>query len=77
MKGTCYYAHGGGGRVKFLGAKNCSADGKEMNTLVASAMAKATEMNKKSKIEDKYDLYNYPEHLNFKHLKIGVDYNYE
>ena len=49
MKAIWFSAHGGRGRVKFAGAKKLLADGEELNTLVASYMAKDVKINKKSK----------------------------
>ena len=79
MKSNWSYDCGRGGRVKFMSAKRRSADGKELNTLVASAMAKATKMNNKSKANEnsKSDDDNEPENFNLEHPKIGMDGDYE
>ena len=55
MEGAWSSECGGGGRVKFEVNKKRSADGKEINTNVASAMDKSTEMNNKSKATDESD----------------------
>ena len=58
MKETWSYDRRGGGHVKCLVTKKRSADGKYLNILFASAVAKAKAMktNKKSKSKDTSEL---------------------
>ena len=49
MKAIWSSTHGGGGRVKFTGAKKLSADGGKLNTLVVLSMASSVKMNKNYK----------------------------
>ena len=71
IKGTWSSDHGGGGRVKFAGAKKRLDNGKEVNTLVSSAMSKAMEMNNKSKTKDSFESEDKKEaeHFNFNHSR--------
>ena len=53
MKATWSFDHGGVWRVKFAGAKMKLSDGKYLNMLVASSVAKTTKSNRnKQKAED-------------------------
>ena len=65
----------GGGRIKFAGAEKRLANEKDMNTLVASSVAKATKLDKDSKSKDNSESEddNEAEYFNLKHLKIGAD----
>ena len=58
---------GGGGRVKFVGAKKCSSNNEEINSLVVLAVFKALKMNKKSKVKtmDDPELENELDHFHF------------
>ena len=60
MKDTWLSNFGGGGSVKFNCSKNCSASGKDLNTLSTSAVDKKLRTNNKSKTKSKddYDSYN-------------------
>ena len=51
------------------------ADGKDLNTIVASDVAKALKTHKKSKVKamDDSDLKNELGHLNFEKIRIGAD----
>ena len=55
MKAIWLYAHGRRSHCKFMGAKKNSSDGKELNTLTASTVAKALKTNKKRKAKAKDD----------------------
>ena len=67
INGAWYTTHERGGRVDFAGAKKLLDDGKEMDTLFASAVAKAIKMNKKYKAKDTSESENETEaeHFNF------------
>ena len=75
MKGTWASARGGGKKVKLSGEKKRSADSKEMNILVALAVAKATKIknNPKSNFTSSSGDGNKSKKSNFKHLGIGSD----
>ena len=79
IKWTWYSNLRGVGHVKFAGTKKRLADDEELNTLVASAVAKAMKMNKKSKSKDTSESEddNEAEHFNFEHLKISANGNPE
>ena len=49
IKGTWSSACRRGVRIKFVGAKNRSANGEDQNMLVVSSMVKAMKVSKKSK----------------------------
>ena len=77
MKGDWYSVNEGGFYIKFLVTQKRLSNNKELNTLIASAMAKAMKKKKKSKATDNSNSENVPESFNFEHLKIGADSNYE
>ena len=58
---------GGGGRVKFVGAKKCSSNSEDINSIVVLAVFKALKMNKKSKVKtmDDPELENELDHFHF------------
>ena len=60
MKDTCSSARGGGSCVEFAGSKKHLVNGKELNPLVTSAVAKATKINinPKVKAKDAFDSDN-------------------
>ena len=56
MKAAWIYSHGAlGVRIKFAGINNHQVDGAELNTLAASAVARALKINNRSKSKAKYD----------------------
>ena len=76
IKATCLsYSGGWGGHVKCLGAKNRLTDGKEMNTVFTSVVAKALKMKKKSKYKYNSNLEDELEQFNFQKPNIEADYN--
>ena len=58
MRVTWSATQGGGHRVKFVGAKKRSSAGEELITLIASAVAKAMKITKKSNVKDTFDSEN-------------------
>ena len=77
MERAWSYACGGVNHVKFEVNKKRSDDGKEINIIVDSAVAKSTKMNNKSKATDNYYPDNDQENFNFENLGIGADSNLE
>ena len=79
MKAIWSSAHGGGGRGKFTSAGKPSADEKDLNTLVASTVAKAIELKNKAKAKakDDSDLYAGLEYFNFEKPEISAESNSE
>ena len=79
MKGTWASTRGGGKKVKLSGEKKRSADSKEMNTIVASAVAKTTQIKNKPKSKYTYEPEddNKAKQFNFKHIGIGSDREWE
>ena len=71
MRSACPYDHGVRvGYVKFAGAKNHSASGKQINMLVAFAVARAIKINKKykSNYKDDSDLEDELNRFNFDNI---------
>ena len=66
---------GKGGRSKFTSTKNHSADGKNLNTLVASSMEKCLKLKKESKANAKDDsnLDAELENINFENIETSAD----
>ena len=52
IKDNWYSSRGEKGRVRYAGAKKCLANSNELNTLVASSVAKSMKMIKKFKSND-------------------------
>ena len=72
MKVTCLSTHGCVGRIKFIISKKRLADSANMNTPIASDVAKALKFKKKYMAKAKYDskLDNKSEHSSFEKLDI-------
>ena len=66
---------GGGGRVTFAVDKKCSADRRELNTIITSALANPIELTKKDKerTKDDYDSEDEVEHFNFEELNFRAN----
>ena len=62
--------------IKFAGIKKCFSDGKELNMLPSSYVAKAIKVNKKYRDKATYnsDLEDELEHLKFKRIDIWLEY---
>ena len=76
MKETWLYAREWWVHVKFTIYKILSADGRELNTIISSAMEKALKIKKRSKGEAKYD-YDSDVNFNnfiFKYIDIVAKY---
>ena len=75
MKGTWASTRGGGKKVKLSGEKKRLADNKELNTIVASDVAKATQIKNKpkSKYTSESEDSNKAKKFNFKQIDIGTD----
>ena len=65
MKDILSSACGGGGRVKFTGAKKRPVNIEELNMIIAQAVTKAKKLTKKAKAKDTY--YSQDEAENFKY----------
>ena len=79
MKGTWASTRVGGKKVKLSGKNKRSADSKELNTIVALSMEKATQIKNKPKSKYNYEPEddNKAKQFNFKHLGIGSDREWE
>ena len=66
---------GGGGHIKFKGAKTWLDDSEELNTLIELDVVKALKINNnyKSSTMDDSNLENELDHFNFEKTKIGAD----
>ena len=75
MKVTWSYSCGGGGHVQFTSVQKRPYDGEDLNTLIASAMAKEIKLRKKSKtkVKDDSNLDDESESSNFEKIDIGME----
>ena len=60
--------------MNFTSEKKRLQDGKDLNTLAASAMENSLKTNKKKNTDNESDSENRVEKFNFKNLDIGADY---
>ena len=72
-------AHRGGIHGNFISANKHGSYGKDLNTLVASALVKSirSKQKPKGKHEDGYDLDTNSNHFNLENMDIGEESNLE
>ena len=77
-KATWLFTHGGGGHVKFAGAKKRLANSEEHSKLVTSDESKALKLTEtKHKTGDDSNLENGSDKFNFEKIEIRADPNSE
>ena len=72
-KATCSYNHVGGGHVKFAGAKKQFANGEELNTFIASIVAKVMKITKRKKDGRRIQLIEWVGPIYLQKVEIKAD----